>query len=114
MGMIFPGLLRRRGREGLYDESRALLKAIPGATFTEGIRVRENTFCCGGGRGAKEAFPDYARVSCNQKLKEVKAVGAEVVVSACPWCKSNFSQVIKENGDEVQALDITEIIAKAI
>jgi len=113
-GMIFPGLLRRRGREGLYKQSRELLNAIPGATFAEGIRIRENTFCCGGGRGAKEAYPDYAKVSCNQKLKEVKAVGAEVVVSACPWCKSNFSQVIKENGDEVQALDITEIIAKAI
>ena len=114
MGMISPGLLRRRGRQGLYVQARNLLNAIPGATFAEGIRIRENTFCCGGGRGAKAAFPDYAKTSANQKLKEVKAVGAEVVVAACPWCKSNFSQTIKENGDNVQAMDITEIIAAAL
>lgn len=114
MGMIYPGLLRRRGRQGLYEQARNLLNAIPGATFSEGIRIRENTFCCGGGRGAKEAYPDYARVSANHKLDEVKAVGAEVVVSACPWCKSNFSQTIKENGDDIQAMDITELIAAAI
>lgn len=114
MGMIFPGLLRRRGRHGLYAQSRNLLNAIPGADFVESIRIRENTFCCGGGRGAKEAFPDFAKFAANHKMKEVKAVGAEVLVSACPWCKSNFAQVIKENGDNVKVMDIAELIAASV
>lgn len=114
MGMIFPGTLRRRGRHGLYKEARNLINAVPGVTFTEGIRIRENTFCCGGGRGTKEAFPDLAKFAANHKLDEVKAVGAEVVVSACPWCKSNFSQTIKENGDDLSAMDITELIAASL
>ena len=114
MGMIFPGIRRRRGRQGLYGQARNLLNAIPGAKFAEGIRIRENTFCCGGGRGAKEAYPEFAKFAANHKLDEVKSIGAEVLVAACPWCKSNFSQVIKENGDNIVPMDITEIIAAAL
>lgn len=114
MGMIFPGLLRRRGRHGLYGEARNVLNAIPGADFVEMIRVRENAFCCGAGRGTKEAFPDLAKFSANHRLDEVKAVGAEVIVSACPWCNTNFSQAAKEDGGNVKVMDISEVIAAAI
>jgi Fe-S oxidoreductase len=114
MGMIFPGLRRRRGRQGLYAQSRNLLNAVPGATFVEMIRLRENAFCCRGGRGAKAAFPEFAEVSADHRMSEVKYVGAEVVVSACPWCCDSFSQSAKGDGDNVKAMDIAEIIAAAL
>jgi len=114
MGMIYPGLRRRRGRHGLYEQSRNLLNAIPGADFVEMKRIRENAFCCGAGRGAKEAFPEFTKFASNHRLDEVKAVGAEVVVSACPWCKSSFTQVAKEDGDKVKVMDIAELILDAV
>lgn len=114
MGMIYPGMLRRRGRQGLYAQSRNLLNAIPGAEFSELVRVRENAFCCGGGRGAKEAYPEFAKHSANHRLEEVKYVGAEVLVSACPWCKSNFAEVAKEDGGSVKVMDIAELIAASV
>jgi Fe-S oxidoreductase len=114
MGMIYPGLLRRRGRHGLWDPARNLLNAVPGATFTELIRLRENAFCCGGGRGAEAAYPEFSQFCANHRLDEVKEVGAEVLVSACPWCKSNFSKAVKENNDDVEVMDIAELIAAAI
>jgi Fe-S oxidoreductase len=114
MGMISPGLKRRRGRSGLYKEARNLLNAIPGAKFVEMPRIRENAFCCGAGRGTKAAFPDLASTSANHRLEEVKHVSAEVLVSACPWCKSNFSQAVKENGDNVKVMDIAELILASV
>lgn len=114
MGMIYPGLRRRRGRQGLYKQSRNLLNAIPGATFAELVRVRENAFCCGAGRGTKEAFPDFAKVAGNHRFEEIQSIGAETVVSACPWCKSQFSEIAKENGDNVKAMDIAELIAASV
>ena len=114
MGMISPGLKRRRGRSGLYKEARNILNAIPGAKFVEMPRIRENAFCCGAGRGTKEAFPDLAKTSANHRLDEVKHVSAEVLVSACPWCKSNFSQTVKENGDNVKVMDISELILASV
>jgi len=77
-------------------------------------RTRENAFCCGAGRGAKEAFPDLASVSANHRLEEVKSISAEALVSACPWCKSNFGQAVKENGDNIQVMDIAEIISASL
>ncbi len=114
MGMIFPGLRRRRGRQGLYAQSRNLLNAIPGAEFVEMVRFRENAFCCGGGRGTKAAFPEFSKFAANHRMEEIKYVGAEVVVSACPWCNSNFSQVSKEDGANIKAMDIAEIIAASV
>ena len=114
MGMIFPGLRRRRGRQGLYAQSRNLLNAVPGADFVEMIRLRENAFCCGGGRGAKAAFPEFAEFSAKHRMSEVTYVSAEVVVSACPWCIDSFSQSAKGDNDNVKAMDIAEVIAATL
>ena len=114
MGTIEPRLHRRRGRAGLYAQSRNILNALPGADVVEMIRIRENAFCCGAGRGAKEAYPDLANSSASYRMEEVREVGAEVLLSACPWCKDNFSQAAKRNGDNVTVMDISEVIAAAM
>jgi Fe-S oxidoreductase len=110
MGMVEPRLKRRRGTTGLYSQPRNLLNAIPGAQVVEMPRIRENAFCCAAGRGTKEAFPDLANSSAKLRLEEVREVGAEVLVSACPWCKNNFGQAVRENGDAVKVMDISEVI----
>ena len=114
MGMVSPTLKRRRGTTGLYVQARNILNAIPGAKFVEMPRIRENAFCCGAGRGTKEAFPDLAAFAAQHRLDEVKEVSAEVLVSACPWCKSNFSQAVRQNADNVKVMDISELILASV
>ena len=113
-GMVSPPLERRRGTNGVYQPPRDILKAIPGVELVEMPRMRENAFCCGAGRGTKEAFPDFALWAARQRLEEVKEVGAEAIVSACPWCKENFAQAVSKNGEGLKVLDISEIILAAI
>jgi Fe-S oxidoreductase len=114
MGTVSPSLKRRRGKEGLYAQPRNILSSIPGVKFVEMPRVRENAFCCGAGRGTKEAFPEFASFSAKHRLEEVKEVGAEALVSACPWCKSNFAQAARESGNGVKVMDISELILASI
>ena len=114
MGCVEPRLKRRRGTNGVYSQPREILKAIPGVNYIEMPRMRENAYCCGAGRGTKEAFPEFARFSANHRLDEVKDVGAETLVTACPWCKNNFAQTVKVNGDDVQVMDISEVICASI
>jgi Fe-S oxidoreductase len=114
MGCVEPRLKRRRGTNGVYSQPREILEAIPGVNLVEMPRTRENAYCCGAGRGTREAFPEFAEFSANHRLDEVKSVGAETLVTACPMCKSNFSKAVKENGDDVQVMDITEVICASI
>jgi Fe-S oxidoreductase len=113
-GMVSPTLERRRGTNGVYQPPRDILKAIPGVELIEMIRMRENAFCCGAGRGTKEAFPDFASWAAKHRLEEVKAIGAEAIVATCPWCKDNFAQAVKQNGDKLKVFDISELILAAI
>jgi len=114
MGCVEPRLKRRRGTNGVYSQPRDILKAIPGVNLVELPRTRENAYCCGAGRGAREAFPEFAEFNANHRLVEIKSVGAETLVTACPMCKTNFSKAIKENGDDVQVMDISEVICASI
>ena len=41
-------------------------------------------------------------------------MGAETLVTACPWCKNNFAQAVKAGGNDVQVLDISEVICAAL
>jgi len=114
MGMVEPRLTRRRGTQGLYPQPRNILNSIPGVTFVEMPRTRENSFCCGAGRGTKAAFPDLATFSARHRLEEVAETGAEALVSACPWCKNNFTQTARENGSNVTVMDIAEVILASL
>jgi Fe-S oxidoreductase len=114
MGTVSPRLKRRRGTDGLYAQPRNILNAIPGVRLVEMPRTRENAFCCGAGRGTREAFPQLASFSAKHRLEEVKDVGAEVLVSACPWCKNNFAQAAKETGNRLKVMDISELIMASV
>ncbi|HKI49101.1 MAG TPA: (Fe-S)-binding protein [Desulfobacteria bacterium] len=114
MGCVEPRLQRRRGQNGVYAQPRDILNAIPGVNLVEMPRMKENAFCCGAGRGTKEAFPDFAAWAAQHRLEEVKEIGAETLVSTCPWCKNNFANAVKAGGDDVQVLDISEVICASI
>jgi len=62
----------------------------------------------------REAFPELAQWSAQHRLEEVKYVGAEALVSACPWCKNNFAQAVKADGNAIEVLDISEVILASI
>ena len=50
------------------------------------------------------------------RLEQAVGVGAEVLVTACPYCISNFedSALNWENGNPTQIKDITEIVAEVM
>jgi Fe-S oxidoreductase len=108
-----PPKIKRIGK-GSYDIPRKILSSIPGLKIVEMPRKREYAWCCGSGGGVKQAFPDFAQETAAKRLKEAQAVGAEAIVSACPWCKHNFQDAVVESGKDMKVYDIIDLVDQAM
>jgi Fe-S oxidoreductase len=101
---------------GIYDLPRAVLKSAPGLELIEMPESFTDSLCCGGGGGRiwmetlkGERFSDL-------RIKQAVSVGAEELVTACPYCITHFeeSRLTLEDGNSLEIKDITEIIAAVI
>jgi len=101
----------------IFDEPRAILKAIPGLKLVEMDRSRERSLCCegGGGRMWAEGTNLEERLAF-QRVQEAADTGAEVLAVACPFCLLTLEDAVKvqELDDRLQVLDIMELVDLAI
>jgi len=109
-----PKRPRYNGAHGVYEAPRALLAAIPGLRLVEMERIREYAWCCGAGGGCSQTLPEYSAWTASERISEANATGAQALVSACPWCESNFSGARDEHGKGIRVLDLIELIQMAI
>ena len=100
---------------GIYGEPRDVLKKIPGLEMNEMPDSRADSLCCGGGGGRiwmetprRERFSDI-------RLQQAMEVGADVLVTSCPYCISNFegSRETLDVAENIEVKDVTEIIDEA-
>lgn len=100
----------------IYEAPREVLQALD-ADLVELKRCRTNGLCCGAGGAQmfKEDEKGDTRINF-ERTKDVLDSGAKVVASNCPFCLTMLSDGIKTNEkeNEIQALDIAEMIVKAI
>jgi Fe-S oxidoreductase len=101
---------------GVFDEPRQALEGVPGASLLELPECRMDSLCCGGGGGRiwmetpkEERFSDI-------RLQQARDVGAEVLVTSCPYCITNFedSRINLELEESIEVKDITEVIQEAL
>ena len=101
---------------GIYDEPRAVLGAIPGLELVEMPRNREEALCCGGGGGGLWREVPIAERFAALRIKEALATGAEVLAVACPYCIAMFEDAVKVLGLEEQLAvrDVAELLAESV
>jgi Fe-S oxidoreductase len=104
----------RRGAKGIYETPRNILRSIAGLEFKEMYRIKEYAWCCGAGGGVISAYPDFAIWTAQKRLEEAESIGAEALVTACPWCKRNFQDTVNESGKKIKILDIIELVQQAM
>lgn len=101
-------------KNGIYDTPRRLLGAIKGVELREMERMKDQTWCCGGGGGLLEAYPDEAAWAAQERIKEARVTtGAETLVTACPWCEYSFKNAAEAMGAKIKINNIAEIIQRA-
>jgi Fe-S oxidoreductase len=105
-------------QNGIFDEPRLLLRAIPGITFKELERSRERSLCCegGGGRMWVESSSDTGQRLAEIRVRDAVELGAEVLATACPLCTLTLEDAVKTSGheDKIRVMDVTELLAEAL
>lgn len=98
----------------LYDIPRELLKVIPDIEFTEMDRIRDNSYCCGGGGGCMTGYGDWAAKNAGRRIEEGMDKGAEHMVSICPFCHYNLNQGSKVIKSDMKLYDLVELIDQVL
>ncbi len=100
---------------GIYDAPRDILNAIPGIELMEKERIKDQSWCCGGGGGARTAFLDFAQATAGKLIDEVKnTTDAEAIVTCCPFCEQNIGDVLSRTEDKLELIDLIALVKKAV
>ena len=89
---------------GEYEAPRNVINSI--SNLVEMENNREKARCCGSGGGVKSAYGDLSNSIADLRIQEAKDTDADLLVSACPFCKLNLSQ----NSDDLEILDLSEFV----
>jgi len=105
----------RMGRQmGIYDEPRELIGQVENVELVEMEHTGEDALCCG--VSSMMACNENSRLLRVTRFDEVKATGAEVMLTSCPKCVSHF-ECMKFEGDprhDVEILDVVSFLARQI
>jgi Fe-S oxidoreductase len=102
-------------QNGVYDEPRKAIESIPGVKLLEFDRTRERSLCCEGGGGRMWIDITGPRLAEN-RVRNAAEYGAEILVTACPFCLSTFEDAVKTTGLEgkIQIMDLAELLSLAL
>lgn len=100
-----PVAMSRTGELGIYDAPRAIITAIPGVELEEMDRIKGYAWCCGGGAGVAQAYPELKESTAKARMDEAKLTGADILVTACANCK----HILAEAGG-MQVMDILDLV----
>lgn len=103
--------------QNVCEEPREVIKSIGGVELMEFKDNRADSLCCGGGGGRMWAdFEAETNRLANIRVTEAVEKGAEVLVTACPWCFINMNDGVKVTNaaDKLEVLSLAELCAMAL
>jgi glycolate oxidase iron-sulfur subunit len=91
-------------------EPRALLDQIPGLTVKE---LHEADWCCGSAGTYNLTQPEMAGQLQRRKIENIRATGADTVVTANPGCIIQIQQGLEGGARPIRVLHIVELLDEA-
>jgi len=100
---------------GLFEEPRQLLQLVC-EDFREMYPNRAENYCCTGGGGAMSMSEYTPRRLKSAKIKadQLKATGAEIVITSCHNCVDGLSDLIKHYKLGMQVTQLVNLVANAL
>ncbi len=100
----------------IVDQPRHILHGIV-KNFVEMEPHGVRNYCCGGGGGLvslDETYEFRMQVSGKTKAEQIKATGADIVVSPCANCKKQLRELVDYYKLPVQVVGVHDLVLRAI
>ncbi|MFO8084756.1 MAG: (Fe-S)-binding protein [Desulfobacterales bacterium] len=101
---------------GLYDIPRKVIDSIGDIKRVEMEKCKDRSFCCGGG-GLYLFYEPIEEKRMGQVRVEMAAkAGADVIITACPFCMVNLEDAVKTSGLEgkMEIIDLAELVVRQL
>ncbi|MDJ0830968.1 MAG: (Fe-S)-binding protein [Desulfobacterales bacterium] len=100
---------------GYYDEPRWILDQCVD-NWVEMYPTRDHQLCCGGGGGTLTNGYNKERIQYGRlKMEQIKATGAQMVVTPCHGCHGQLNSIKKEYGmAELEVKYLWELVADCL
>jgi len=95
----------------LTRQPRELLKRIPGIEYRE---LPEADWCCGGAGSYAVAHHDRSVQILERKMRNVRATGASILVTACPACLMQLRYGAARFDVPVEVLHLSQVLQRAL
>jgi Fe-S oxidoreductase len=104
-------------RNDVFDAPRQIVQSMKGVELVEMKRLKQSSFCCGGGAGrvwTEDALPEK-RPSTN-RLQEALSLNVDIVAVACPYCVTTLEDAVKvlDVENRISVKDILELVKEAL
>lgn len=108
-----PCQLGRNG--GIYEEPRAVVKAIA-EDFRDMTPNREKNWCCGGGGGlvAQTDLEDFRAETGLLKAEQVRATGAKIAATPCENCRLQLQWLNERYNLGIEVVAVTDLLVRAV
>ena len=100
----------------VYEDPRFVLSRIPGIRVREMARSYSRSFCCGGGG----LLLWYENEQEKERMSELRVrmaveIGAQIIVTACPFCLINLEDAVKTTGNDgkIEVIDLVELVDRS-
>ncbi|MDW5564112.1 MAG: CoB--CoM heterodisulfide reductase subunit B [Methanomassiliicoccus sp.] len=102
--------------KALDDPERPkLLDELVEVTGAKSVNYKDKMMCCGAGGGVRSGNPALATKFTEEKLKNMKAVGAQYIIDVCPFCHLQFDRTQKDvKGYDIPVIHLAQLYGLAL
>ncbi len=100
----------------IYEAPRRVIRSLPGVKLVEMAHSGADSLCCGGGGGRMWQELEGEMKLSEVRIREAAASGAEVVVTACPYCLIMLEDAVKTANLDfyLKVIDLNELVAQTL
>lgn len=100
---------------GIYDDPREVIGAVPGVEFTEFNFVRHKGVCCGGGGGGVWVERSDGVKPEAFRFEEALEMKVDYIITACPLCTQQLDAIKADYSDnKIEVKELIDFVHDAI